>query len=185
MNNILLKELKCHIVGPLCMLFNKPMLEGVFPTDMKKANVIPLHKGQMQDNKNDCRPILLLLTLSKLLEKLIYKHTYSFLDSNGLLFKSRFGFRSNHSCEHAVGELVGNITKNHERSEHTIAIFLDLSKAFDTISHNLLPDKLELYGIWGTAHDWFKHYLSDRQMRVKCKSGDPSELCYLKYYPLE
>ena len=134
-NNCLLKDLRCHIVTPLALIFNKSMLEGKFPSAMKRADVIPLHKGKSQDNKNNYRPISLLLTLSKLLEKLVYKYTYNFVDANGLLFKSQYGFRSNHSCEHAIGELVGNIVKNHEKSEHTIAIFLDLSKAFDMISH--------------------------------------------------
>ena len=127
----------------------------------------------------------MLFTLSKLLEKLVYKCTYNFLDANGLLFKSQYGFRSNHSCKHAVGELVGNIVKNHEMSENTIAIFLDLSKAFDTISHNLLLKKLDRYGIRGVAHDWFEHYLNDRQMKVKCKSGDPPNQYYSEYYLLE
>ena len=167
-NNNLLKDLKIHIVTLLAIIFNKSMSEGIFPSAMKKADVIPLHKGQSHDNKNNYRPISLLLTLSKFLEKIIYKHTYNFLDNNGLLFKSQYSFRSNHSCEHAIGELVGNIAKNHENAEHMIAIYLDLSKAFDTISHKMLLKKLDLYGICGTAHDWFEHYLLNRQMRVKC-----------------
>ena len=98
------------------------------------------------------------------------------------MFKRQYGFRSNHSCEHAIGELVGYIVKNHENSKHTIAIYLNLSKAFDMISHKMLLKKLSKYGICGNAHNWLEHYLKDRQMRVKCKSGDPIELCYSNYY---
>ena len=152
---------------------------------MKKADVIPLHKGKRNDLKTNYRPISLLLTLSKLLEKIVYKRTYNFLDSNNLLFKSQYGFRSNHSCEHAVSELISNILRGLENSQHTIAIYLDLSKAFDTISHNVLMDKLSRYGIRGKANDWFKHYLRNRKMWTKCIAGDPPELSYSGYYDLE
>ena len=91
-NNNLLKELKISIVTPLTIVFNKSLTEGVFPTTMKKADVVPLHKGGTHDLKNNYRPISLLLTMSKILEKLVYKRTYNYLDSNGLLFKSQYGF---------------------------------------------------------------------------------------------
>ena len=184
-NNNLLKELKSCIVTPLTIIFNKSLTEDVFSTTMKKADVVPLHKGGTYDLKNNYRPISLLLTMSKILEELVYKRTYNYLDSNDLLLKSQYGFQANHSCEHAIGELVGNITKNYENSKHTIAVFLDLSKAFDMISHNMLLKKLDLYRIHGIAHEWFQHYLSNRQMRVKCKSGNPPETCYSTYCRLE
>ena len=81
------------------------------------------------------------------------------------------GFRSNHSCEQAVSELLGAVLKGQEKNENTAAIFLDLSKAFDTLDHSILFNKLELYGIRGTPLSWLKSYLSNRMMHVKCNAG--------------
>ena len=84
----------------------------------------------------------MLVTISKILEKIVYKQTYNFLDTSGQLYSSQYGFRSKHSCENAISELIGQIVKGHERQEHTAAIFLDLSKAFDTLDHELLLKKI-------------------------------------------
>ena len=134
---------------------------------MKYAEVVPLYKGKEKDLSANYRPISLLVTISKILEKIVYKRTYNFLDTSGQLYSSQYGFRSKHSCENAISELIGQIVKGHERQEHTAAIFLDLSKAFDTLDHELLLKKLEIYGIRGTALDWFSSYLMDHSMRVK------------------
>ena len=99
--------------------------------------------------------------------------TYNFLDSKMFLCNSQYGFQQKHSCEHAVGELGSNITKNDEKSKHTVAIFLDLSKPITMISHNMWLWKLKLYGSKGEVNNWFKHYLSNRKRRVKCVAGDP------------
>ena len=114
---------------------------------MKLAEVIPLYKGKERFLSTNYRPILLLITLSKLLEKIVYKRTYEFLNSSGQIFDSQYGFRAQHSCEHAIQELVGNVLKGFENKSFTLSIFLDLSKAFDTIPHNVLFVKLEKYGI--------------------------------------
>ena len=184
-NNVLLKDMKNYLLLPLMIIFNKSLTEGQFPEPMKKADVIPLHKGKKTDLKTNYRPISLLLTMSKLLEKIVYKRTYIFLDSNNLLYNSQYGFRSNHSCKHAVSELISNVLKGLKKSQHTITIYLDLSKAFDTISHNVLLNKLSRYGIKGKAHNWFKHYLNNRLMQSKCIAGDPPMLSYSGYYDLE
>ena len=134
---------------------------------MKYAEVVPLYKGKEKDLSANYQPISLLVTISKILEKIVYKRTYNFLDTSGQLYSSQYGFRSKHSCENAISELIGQIVKGHERQEHTAAIFLDLSKAFDTLDHELLLKKLEIYGIRGTALDWFSSYLMDCSMRVK------------------
>ena len=184
-SNVLIKDLKNLLLHPLNIIFNKSLTEGVFPEPMKRADVIPLHKGKRHDLKTNYRPISLLLTISKILEKIVHKRTYNFLDSNDLLYNSQYGFRSNYSCEHAVGELISKVLKGLENSQYTIAIYLDLSKAFDTISHKVLLNKLSRYGIRGKAHDWFKHYLSNRKMRSKCIAGDPAELSYSEYHDLD
>ena len=152
-SNDLIKQLGPTLVAPLEIIFNKSLTEGVFPSRMKYADITPLYKSKDRHEKSNYRPISLLLTLSKILEKCMYIWTYNFLDLNGLIYQSQYGFRSNHSCELAASELKGEIVKGHENKEHTIAIYLDLSKAFDTLDHEILLKKCARYGIRGKALD--------------------------------
>ena len=170
-SNQMLKWLRPVITIPLCIIYNKSIQEGCFPEKMKLAEVVPLHKGGDESISNNYRPISLLITLSKILEKIIYARTYQFLEKNNILFKSQYGFRNQHSCNDAISELVGEITKNKERCMHTAGIFLDLSKAFDTLPHAILLSKLEKYGIRGTMQNWFMSYLKTRTLRVKCNTA--------------
>ena len=174
-NNILLKNIKNQIAAPLERVFNMSLEQGIFPDQMKSAEVIPLYKGKVRDLCMNYRPISLLLAISKILEKIMYKRTYDFLDGNGQFYNSQYGFRSKHSCENAICELVGHVVKGHEKEEHTAAIFLDLSKAFDTLNYKLLLQKLELYGIRGTLLNWFTSYLNNRHMHVKYQ-GDNKQI---------
>ena len=91
---------------------------------------------------------------------------FNFLNTNNALFSSQYGFRKNHSTINAVTELVSHVIKAMNRRENTISVFLDLSKAFDTVNHNILLRKLEFYGIRGIALEWFKHYLTGRKQYV-------------------
>ena len=110
------------------------------------------------------RPISLLTTMSKVLEKVFYVRVYNFLTKTDQISENQYGFRAKHSCEHAVGQLVGTILKNLERNRITISVLLDLSKAFDTIEHSIMLKKLELYGVRGLPLQWFESYLSNRVM---------------------
>lgn len=93
------------------------------------------------------------------------------MENHALLYTSQYGFRKNRSCQDAICELVSDIIKEKELGHHVISVFLDLSKAFDTLDHKILLDKLELYGIRGVSNDWFRDYLSDRKLQVKCSSS--------------
>ena len=148
------------------------METGVFPSLMKTAKVVPLYKSKMRDEATNYRPISLLLTLSKILEKTIYSRVYSFLNETGQLYSSQYGFRKQHACEHAVGELVGKITKGIQQGKLTIGIFLDLSKVFDSLEHEAIYKKMEKYGLRGNCLMWFKSYLSDRKLLVSCRTAD-------------
>ena len=164
----MLKWLRPVITLPLSIFYNKSLQEGCFPNKMKLVEIVPLYKGGDESLSNNYRPISLLLTLSRILEKVVYARTYQFLEKNNILFRSQYGFRNQHSCNDAISELVGEITKNRERCMHTAGIFLDLSKAFDTLPRNILLNKLEKYGIRGIMQKWFTSYLNARTLRVKC-----------------
>ena len=114
LSNLLLKSLKYEIVMPLEQIFNLSLETGTFPMLMKNAEVVPLYKGKEKDLSVNYRPISLLITISKVLEKIVYKRTYNFLDTNGQLYNSQYGFRSKHSCENAISELIGHVVKGHE-----------------------------------------------------------------------
>ena len=163
-SNILLKELIPYLCEPLCLVINLSLESGVFPDLMKLAEVVPLYKGKSRDLETNYRPISLLTTMSKVMEKVVYNRVYDFLIKTGQICDTQYGFRSNHSCEHAVAQLVGTVLKNLENKRTTISVMLDLSKAFDTIEHAIMLQKLELYGIRGTCMEWFKSYLQHRQM---------------------
>ena len=135
---------------------------------MKLADVCPLFKSKDRSETNNYRPISLLLTLSKLLEKIICEKVYTFFNNMNQIYVSQYGFRSGHSCENAISELVSAVLKGFQSNKYTIGVFLNLSKAFDTLEHTILLEKLHYYGIRGTAHDWFQSYLSNRKIRVKC-----------------
>ena len=176
-NNNLLKEIKQEIVNPLTDLFNKSMSQGEFPKAIKLSEVVLLHKGKSREMPENYRPISLLITISKVLEKLVYKRVYNYLYVNGSIYSSQYGFRSNHSTDNAVTELIGEILKNLENKKYTLTNFLHLSKAFDTLEHDVIFKKLGKYGIRGTCLDWFKSYLSDRSMLLKCRtSSSASEI---------
>ena len=165
-SNVLLKLIGVHLLTPLTRIFNDSISMGVFPEVMKLADVVPLYKAKEKFLETNYRPISLLTTMSKLLEKVVYKRVYTFLTDNDQLYESQYGFRIQHSCDNAVGEVVSRIVKNLESGYTSVAILLDLSKAFDTLKHELLLHKMERYGLLGTVLDWFKSYLSNRKIRV-------------------
>ena len=170
-SNFLVKQLKNVIVLPLTIIINKSLQEGHFPDRMKMAEVVPLHKGKERSNKNNYRPISLLLTISKILEKIVYIHTYTFMERTNQFYEGQYGFRTKHSCENAVQNLLSDIVKSESLKKITKVVYLDLSKAFDTLSHPILFKKLYKYGIRGNSLEWFMNYLSNRNMSVKCATS--------------
>ena len=183
--NNLLKSIKTAISTPLEILFNISLSTGEFPDLMKLGDVIPLYKAKEKYLTTNYRPISLLTTTSKILEKLMYKRTYHFLTETNQLYDGQYGFRSKHSTEHAISELIGSIAKGLENNKYTIGIFLDLSKAFDTLNHRILLEKMEKYGIRGHAQAWFESYLKNRKMRSKCIPESTGKTEYSDYYQVE
>ena len=175
-SNVLLKEIIDPLAKVLVEIFNKSMATGEFTSPMKLAEIVPLYKNKEHYIDSFYRPISLLTTISKILEKIMYRRVYSYLQNTGQIYNNQYGFRANHSCEHAVGQVVGSIVKGLESCHSVACILLDLSKAFDTIDHNTLLKKLDLYGIRGQALTWFESYLTNGKLRVKCRTvSDPTE----------
>ena len=143
---------------------------------MKVVEIIPLYKGKEWDEVVNYRPISLLMTVSKLLEKIIYTCVYSFLEQQNILYDGQYSFHSKRSCNQAITELTGRLLQAKELSLHSAAIFLDLSKAFDTLNHEVLFAKLYRYGIRGVSNDWFRYYLTEctLQAKVPVSSGHVS-----------
>ena len=105
----------------------------------------------------------------------MYDRIYNHLDSKDLLYEKQFGFQRNNSSEHAILQLTRDITDTFEKGEYTLGVFIDLSKAFDTVDHQILIKKLQYYGIDGTALKWFKSYLSNIKQYIS--SQDVPENC--------
>ena len=166
-SNIVLKGIAEPIKAPLSIIFNKSLVEGYFPDKMKIAEIIPAFKSKDKHLLSNYRPISLLPVISKVLERIVYKRLYSFLTQKQLLYESQYGFRNNHNTVQAVTELLGNILTGFEENNITVALFLDLSKAFDTLEHATLTAKLEHYGVRGTPLRWFTSYLHNRKHYVR------------------
>lgn len=128
-------------------------IEGVFPDLLKNAKVEPIFKNGDNLSINNYRPISVLPVLSKILEKLMHKSLMSFLNDSKILSENQYGFREGHSTYMAFLSIIDQITEKMENKKYSIGIFLDLSKAFDTI--DLLLQKLENYGVRGMVLKWF------------------------------
>ena len=166
-NSFIIKKTEKLIAPVLVKLFNKCMDNGIFPDSLKIASIIPLHKGGVKNEATNYRPISLLPLFSKIFEKVIKHRLITFLDKNNLITDNQFGFRKSHSTELAVIDIQNTLLQNLDNNKLTCTIFLDLSKAFDSVNHNILLKKLERYGIRGMPLKLMKSYLSNRQHITK------------------
>jgi len=179
----LLKKVSLQIVTPLVHIFNQSLATGQIPEKFKIAKVIPIFKSGDALNPSNYRPISLLSTFSKILEKIVYTRLYSYLDENSLLSKQQFGFRPKHSTTHPMSLILNHVTHALNTKNHTLLIFCDLKKAFDTCNHSILLTKLEKLGITGTSLTWFKNYLCNRKQFVSLEKFESSLLSILTGVP--
>jgi hypothetical protein len=157
------KATKLVITPILVHLFNLSFSSGIFPQILKRTVVIPIFKKGCLNDPNNYRPIALLSIFSKLLEKAMKNRLMRFFEKNSLFNDNQYGFREKRSTEDAVQNLLGQICAAIDSDNAALGIFLDLTKAFDTVDHDRLLKKLECYGIRGLANAWFANYLSNRQ----------------------
>ena len=163
----ILKQVSYNLSPLLCKLFNKCIREGYFPKELKIAKVIPLfkNKGDISDIGN-YRPISMLSAFSKVFEKVLHKSIVDHLDKYDILNDSQYGFRKKRSTLHALLNATENIYEALDSKLHTLGIFIDFSRAFDTIDHELLLKKLSHYGIRGNILNILRSYLTNRKQYV-------------------
>ena len=162
----LIKKIKNEISKSLALIINQCIQKGIFPHKLKLAKVIPIFKSGDETLFNNYRPISILPSLSTIFERVIFNQIHDYFTTHNLYYSNQYGFRKDHSTELAALEIIDRITQHLDKGATPINIYLDLSKAFDTLDHNILLHKLKHYGIHDNALDLFRSYLTERQQYV-------------------
>ena len=160
----IIKQISQALYKPITLIINQSFRTGVFPDELKIAKIIPIYKGNESNinEVNNYRPISILPVLSKIFEKIVFNQLYNYFSEQNLFFMSQYGFRRDHSTEFATLELTNRIHEHLNNGLNPITVYMDLSKAFDTINHKILLTKLKHYGIANTEIQWFTNYLTNR-----------------------
>ena len=148
---------------PLVHILNLSLTQGVFSSELKVAHVIPIFKGEDAMKINNYRPVSVLPLFSKIFERVMYDKINNFITKNNILYKYQFGFREGHGTNMALIVLMDKILNFIDSRDVVLGVFLDFSKAFDTVDHKILLEKLYKY-------EWIKDYLHNRQQYVTFKT---------------
>uniref|UniRef100_A0A671WE94 Reverse transcriptase domain-containing protein n=1 Tax=Sparus aurata TaxID=8175 RepID=A0A671WE94_SPAAU len=167
-----LKDIIECVVKPISYIFNLSLQSGVFPEKMKMAKVMPIHKAGDKHEFTHYRPISILSQFSKILEKIFHKRLFSYVDKQSILCEQQYGFRPNRTTTLALVDLVEKISNAIDNKQYAVGVFLDLTKAFDTVNHELLLQKLYRYGMRGVAFSWLQTYLKNRSQYVHINGTD-------------
>ena len=176
----LLKDAGPSMASNLSILFNISLKEGIFPQLLKVSKVIPIYKAESKLLASNYRPISLLPIIGKLFEKIIFSRLTSFIKKYNLLYSRQYGFQNGKSTEHAVIDIQENILNSLENKKIPCCLLLDFAKAFDTVNHSILVQKLNHYGIRGPALQLIESYLTDRQQCVQINNST-SDLDFIRH----
>ena len=164
------------ICKPLTIIFNLSFDKGVYPDMLKIAKAIPIFKKDSKLVVSNYRPISLLSNINKILEKLMFKRVYTFLEENKCLYSLQFGFRTRYSTNQTLINITETIRAALDSGKVAGGVFVDFQKAFDTVNHEILIWKLNHYGVRGLANSWFASYLSNRNQYVSILGNDSETL---------
>lgn len=162
----LLKYIAEVIAEPLTIVTNKIFLRGIYPSKLKEALIIPLHKKGSRTDFGNYRPIALISTISKVIEKLLLARINKFLERNNIINTNQNGYIKGRSTIRAIYSIVQEILTGLSCGETVLGAFIDLSKAFDRINHTILRDKLEKIGFRGIPLQLIQNYLNNRRQRI-------------------
>ena len=171
-----IKQSSSIICPILEKLYNKCMHDGFFPDELKVGRISPIYKKDSEEKLENYRPVSTLAVFGKIFEKIIYSRMYSYFISQGHINENQFGFRKGHSTSHALNYSISHIEEARRNKKHVLGIFIDLSKAFDTIDHSTLIHKLRNYGVRGNALDLISSYLTDRKQFTHVLGEDSDKL---------
>uniref|UniRef100_A0A1B6LLD0 Reverse transcriptase domain-containing protein n=1 Tax=Graphocephala atropunctata TaxID=36148 RepID=A0A1B6LLD0_9HEMI len=162
----LMRNVVTYISQPLCRIINQCFDEGVFPSQLKYAEVKPLFKKGDREDPGNYRPVSILVSFSKIFEKVAYSQIVNYFESRYIFSSAQYGFRSAQSTNNAISDLIDQIVLGLDGSQSTAAVFCDLSKAFDCVSHDILLEKLKFYNFSKKALSWMGSYLDNRSQRT-------------------
>lgn len=177
-SNKIIIEIAKIIPNVLVFFINRSLIEGIFPKQLKIGRITPLFKDGDTSQMNNYRPISLLKSISKLFEKAAHSQLENYFRLNNLFFENQYGFREGHNTLFANIRIFDLIQEAKAMNLFTDLVFIDLSKAFDTISHHILVSKLEYYGINNSNLNFFKSYLNERKT-VTVVNGITSDITSL------
>ena len=174
---------------PLLHVFRLSLEKGIRLGDLKIAKVMGAFKAGDENEFGNYRPISVLPRFSKILERIMYKRLYNHLLNENILCRKQFGLQQGHSTEHTILQLTDQINDNFEKNYFTLGVFINLSKAFDTVDHQILISKLKNYGIEGNNLNWFKNNFQNRKQYLILNKMklllDQSNVVYLKDLSLD
>ncbi len=161
-----LKECAHTLARPFCLLFQRSLNDGIFPTIWKLSHISPVYKKLEKHFRENYRPVSLLSCISKVMERVVFNVMYAFFKKHGLLTERNSGFKENDSTVNQLIHICNNIYKGLDLSKDVCLVFLDVSKAFDKVYHRGLMYKLEQMGISGNLLKWIESYLNGRSQKV-------------------
>lgn len=166
----LMKSFKQELCEPLTIVFNELINAGIFPDILKISKITPIFKKGDKSDPNNYRPIAVLPFFSKIFEKIIYNRLIDFFTNFNVLNKNQHGFLKNKSTTTAIFEFVDKVLKGLDDKDNMLGLFIDLSKAFDCVDHDILLKNLSDYGVRGSGLNLMRSYLSNRTQFVAFNS---------------
>ena len=167
LSNILIKRIQNVLIEPLTFLINQSLSTGIFPKELKISRVKPLYKSGNSSLLSNYRPISVLSSISKVYEYVVLKQLLNYMEGNKLFYTDQYGFRPGHSTELAAARFVNELVVDMDNYKIPTSVLIDLSKAFDTLNHDILLSKLKHYGVFGVELNFFSNYLSGRVQYVE------------------